>query len=89
MNVDLTPELELVLQQQLETGRYGSVNDVLRDALRLLSEIDRDEALRRDEIRNLITQGMYSLRQGDHVDGDSVFGRLETELSDARGHKTA
>ena len=86
MHVQMTPELERLLQQQLDTGRYDSVSHVMCDALRLMAEIDRDEALRRDDIRSQITQGMKSIRRGDLVDGEALFDRLEAELDAAKPH---
>ena len=38
MNVVLNPELEQLIQSQLDTGKYENVQAVLREALRLLSE---------------------------------------------------
>ncbi len=38
MNVVLNPELEQLIQSELDTGKYENVEAVLREALRLLSE---------------------------------------------------
>ncbi|NJK67816.1 MAG: hypothetical protein HC941_15930 [Microcoleus sp. SU_5_3] len=38
MNVVLNPELEQLIQSQLDTGKYENVEAVLREALRLLFE---------------------------------------------------
>jgi antitoxin ParD1/3/4 len=38
MNVVLNPELEQLIQSQLDTGKYENVESVLREALRLLYE---------------------------------------------------
>lgn len=37
MNVSLTPELEKLVHRKLETGRYASVSEVIREALRYWS----------------------------------------------------
>lgn len=43
MNVSLTPELESFVNKKVESGRYSSASEVIREALRLLEE---QEALR-------------------------------------------
>jgi antitoxin ParD1/3/4 len=54
MNVDLTPELKALVQGKIESGRYNSASEVVREALRLLEQ--RDEIFRRhrDEIGNQV-----------------------------------
>lgn len=52
MNVSLTPQLEALIHQKVETGLYNDASEVVREALRYLtSEADADfasEAGRRD-----------------------------------------
>lgn len=49
MNVSLTPHLEEFVKQKVESGRYTSASEVVREALRLLEERDRQlDALRRE-----------------------------------------
>ena len=79
MNIHLTPELERLLQEKVETGRYNSANEVVREALRLM-EVSDLTALRTEEIRKKIAQGLQSLRAGNGVDGQAVFDRVEAEL---------
>ena len=80
MNVNLTPELENLVQNKVKTGRYNSASEVVREALRLLEERDQILVLRREELRKKITEGLDSLRRGEGVDGEEVFDRLEAEL---------
>ena len=40
MNVHLTPELEQLVQNKIQTGRYNSASEVVREALRLLEQKD-------------------------------------------------
>src|SRR4051812_11865901 len=41
MNLSLTPELERIVREQVESGRYGSSGEVVRDALLLLERRGR------------------------------------------------
>jgi antitoxin ParD1/3/4 len=40
MNVSLTPELEALVRQKLQTGQYSNPSEVMPEALRLLDERD-------------------------------------------------
>jgi antitoxin ParD1/3/4 len=40
MNVSLTPELERFVASKVESGRYHSASEVVREAPRLLEERD-------------------------------------------------
>ena len=42
MNVSLTPELEKFVGAKVKSGRYNSASEVVREALRLLEEHDRE-----------------------------------------------
>jgi len=48
MNVSLTPQLEKMVAERVESGRYASASEVIREALRLLEERDHLASLRRD-----------------------------------------
>lgn len=41
MNVNLTPQLEALVRQKVETGLYNNASEVVREALRLMEERDR------------------------------------------------
>ena len=83
MNVHLTRELEQLVQDKVRSGRYNSASEVVREALRLMEERDQRKA----EIRKMIAQGLESQRQGDMVDGEAVFDRLEVELDALEAHQ--
>ena len=36
MNVSLTPQLEDLVRQKVDSGRYNSASEVVREALRLM-----------------------------------------------------
>lgn len=76
MNIHLTRELEQLVQNKVQSGRYNSASEVVREALRLMEERD----LRKEEIRKQIAKGLESQRLGKLVDGEAVFDRLEAEL---------
>lgn len=83
MTVDLTPELERLVQSKVSSGHYDSVSDMLSEALRLLDERDRFSTARKEEYREQIEAGWLASRNGDFVDGDQVFDRIDAELAAA------
>jgi antitoxin ParD1/3/4 len=60
MNISLTPQLEELVKKKVESGRYGSASEVLREALRLLEERDRLYAIRLEALREEIQKGLDS-----------------------------
>jgi antitoxin ParD1/3/4 len=83
MNVTLTPEIERLIRDKVQTGRYSSASEVIGEALRLLDECDQVTELHKNEIRNKIAAGMASLRAGKGTDGEGVFDRIDAELDAA------
>ena len=89
MNVSLTPELEQLVHLKVQTGRYTSASEVVREALRLMEERDQVQALHKDEIRKKIAAGMASLRAGKGADGDAFLAAMDAELAELEGRKPA
>jgi len=50
MNVSLTPALEKMVQQKVESGLYNNASEVVREALRLMKEV---EEVRRARLKRL------------------------------------
>jgi len=65
MNVSLTPQLEDLLKEKVSTGMYSSVSEVVREALRLLSERDSMQEMKREALKKDIAQGINSLNNGE------------------------
>ena len=87
MNVSLTPELEKLIHLKVQTGRYTSASEVVREALRLMVQRDQMQALRKDDIREKIAAGMASLRAGEGEDGDSFLATMDAELAELERHE--
>ncbi|MDT7858308.1 type II toxin-antitoxin system ParD family antitoxin [Rubrivirga sp. S365] len=60
MNVSLTPHLDAFVRTKVETGRYTSSSEVVREALRLLEQLDAVQdaklAALRDDVQLAIDQ---------------------------------
>jgi antitoxin ParD1/3/4 len=80
MNVHLTDELERLVKTKVQSGRYNSASEVVREALRLLEERDELRALRKEELRKKIAEGIEAVEAGRVQDGEEVFERIDAEL---------
>ena len=72
MNVSLTPELEELIAQKVQSGRYTSASEVIREALRLLEEHDEIRQKRLAAIREKIDRGLEQLDNGEGIPDDQV-----------------
>ena len=77
MNVSLTPELEQLVHEKVESGMYYSASEVIRDALRLLQERDELRQQRIQAVREQIDRGFEQLDRGEGIDGDEFFEELK------------
>ena len=80
MNVSLTPELELLIHKKVESGLYLSASEVVREALRVLEERDRFNAMKFEELRKDIQIGLDQADRGELVDGPQVFAKLRAKV---------
>ena len=60
MNVSLTPELAGLVDDRVESGRYRSRSEVIRESLRLLEERDHLREWKKERLRELIQKGVES-----------------------------
>ncbi len=77
MTVSLTPELEVFVASRVESGKFLSASEVVREGLRLLEEREerRDAELAR--LRRRIQVGLDQACAGELVDGEQTFTDLE------------
>ena len=81
MNVSLTPELERLVNEKVESGLYQTASEVVREALRLLK--DRDQA--REQLRADVQAGFAQLARGEGQAYDKTSGRHLAERIKSRG----
>ncbi len=81
MNIQLKPEQEKFIQEQMATGRFNHVDDVINEAFKLLEERER----RLEELRQKIAVGTKQIQQGKVTDGEAVFERLQEKIRNIAG----
>jgi len=77
MNVSLTPELEKLVESKVQSGRYKSASEVIREGLRLLDDQDRLRAAQLNEVRRKIQIGIDQLDRGEGIEGGTVIAELK------------
>lgn len=60
MGVNLSPELQALIERRIESGQYASADDVVADAIRMLDWRDA----RREELLREIDKGLASVAGG-------------------------
>jgi antitoxin ParD1/3/4 len=89
MNVSLTPELEKFVSGKVESGRYTSASEVIREALRLLEEHDRARAAQIAAFNHELDSRLASLDRGEHVKPEAARKRLEQRSRERRKGQVA
>ena len=81
MNVSLTPELEQLVNNRVQSGLYQTASEVVREALRLLKQRDEDRAaLNADE-----RAGLLQLERGEGRAMDTTSTRALAAAIKKRG----
>ena len=88
MNVSLTPELESLVQSKVQSGRYQSASEVIREGLRLLDDQDRLREMQFGEVRRKIQVGVDQLDRGEGIAGDDVLAAMKKKSAALRTAKS-
>ena len=75
-SVALSPHFETFIRQQVDSGRFNNVSEVVRAGLRLLEEREAEQTAKLQALREAIAVGLAS---GPDIPADEVFDRLEAK----------
>ncbi len=64
-NVVLTGYHEKIIDQLVKSGRYQNASEVIRDALRLIKQRDREETAKLKGLREAARLGFQAIDRGD------------------------
>ncbi len=84
ISISLTPELMVLIKAKVDSGRYISTSEVVREALRLLERSDRLEADRAEGLRRAWQEGVDSGDAGP-LDFAELRAEARRELAGRKG----
>jgi antitoxin ParD1/3/4 len=84
LNVSLTPAAQTFIQEQLDRGKYGSIDEILLAGLELLAAKDAADKSRYEELRRDIEIGLAEANRGELIDGEELFERLRQKSQQRR-----
>jgi antitoxin ParD1/3/4 len=76
MNVSLTPELAGFIEERVTSGKYQTSSEVVREALRLLEEKERDREAAFQELKAKLRHASDQADRGEFVDPDAVLRKI-------------
>ena len=77
-NISLTSEQDAFVDKVVKTGEYQNASEAIRDALRVLQQRRREEALKLKALRMQIKAGVEAFQRGDFIEIDD--GDLDNYL---------
>lgn len=89
MNVHLTPELEQLVQNKVQSGRYNSASEVVREALRLMEQKDELCSIQLQGLRMRIDKGLGQAERGEGADGEQFMQGLIENLDTSESKRNA
>ncbi|HWR16614.1 MAG TPA: type II toxin-antitoxin system ParD family antitoxin [Terriglobales bacterium] len=84
MNVSLTPELEKFVAAKVESGRYNSASEVVREALRLLEQHELSREAQLKAFNEELARRIEEADRGEFVDPKEVFDRIAAKSRERR-----
>ena len=80
-NISLTPEQDAFVEKVVQAGEYQNASEAVRDALRVLQQRRREDALKLKALRAQLQAGVDALERGEFVqieeaDLDAYVSRL-------------
>jgi len=84
-SVALGSHFESFIREQVQSGRFNNVSEVVRAGLRLLEQQEQRNQLELEALRAEIAAGWAS---GAPKSADDVFARLEAKYSNAAKRKS-
>jgi len=87
MNVHLTPELEQLVHAKVQSGRYNSASEVVREALRIMEQRDEVRSIQLQELRNRMDRALGESARGAGMDGEEFMQGILDELDTGNRRK--
>ena len=89
MNISLTPELEKLINEKVQSGEYASANEVIGEALRLLEEQDELRRIKYEALKREVGIGVTQIEQGEGLVYNSSNELADEIKSEAHNRQQA
>ena len=66
-NINLTEHFDDFVERQVSSGRYSNASEIVRDALRLLEEEEKERRAKLKALRQAAKQGFDEIDQGKGI----------------------
>ena len=82
----MTAEQDAFIAEAVKSGEYQNASEAVRDALRVLQQRRREDALKLEALRRHLDAGIEALDRGDYVelDDSELEGYLDTLIQSGR-----
>ncbi len=84
LNVSLTPTLRKYVHSKVNSGRYETASEVIRDSLRALQERERAAEAFWSNVRGKVATARRDVAEGSTEDGDSAMDEILAEAKDGQ-----
>lgn len=82
MTIQLSPELEQLIQKDIQRGGYQSVEQFVERAIQLLHDEEHLLQENKDAIHQAIGEGLAQLDRGEGISGETSRARLQEKKAD-------
>jgi antitoxin ParD1/3/4 len=83
-NIALTPHLDRFVRNKIQSGRYQSASEVVRESLRIMEQVEQQRQSALSEISEKIRIGYEQFKRGQTVDPDDVLAEIGAMSKAAR-----
>ena len=83
-NIALTPHLDKFVRDKIESGRYQSASEVVREGLRIMERLEMERQQAISEAGEKIRHGYEQIKRGETVDARDVLAEIKAMSKAAR-----
>jgi len=87
MNINLGTQWEKFISGHVDSGRYLSASEVVREGLRLLQEHEQFRQVRLEQLRKEVDKGVQALDRGEYIELDDRGLNEHFDKVKARGRR--
>jgi antitoxin ParD1/3/4 len=77
MTIHVSPEIEALIQRDVQRGLYESADEFVERAVQMLHEQEEWLVENRSEISAMIEEGYASAQRGEMIEADQVRANME------------